>query len=345
MKGIAYRIAVVAAVVVFTATSCHHKEKATVAEAVRVKTMAVATTDITTSRQYSGTVEESSSSALSFPVGGTIARMAVGEGDRVVQGQTIATIDAQSLRNSYEIAAAALAQAEDAHRRMKMLHDANSLPDMQWVEVENTLKQAQSAAAIAKKAMNDAVLTAPFSGYIAAKYADAGMTVAPSIPVVKLVVVDPAKVSISIPENEISGMKEGTTARIRVGALGGEEFEGRITEKAVSANALSRSYDVKLTVPNPGGRLLPGMICDLALNRDSAMSAIVLPPSVVLLDSDNSNFVWLDSAGYAVKRVVGTGGMDAQGIIVTSGVMPGDSVIVEGQQKVSRMTPVISINK
>lgn len=71
------------------------------------------------------------------------------------------------------------------------------------------------------------------------------------MPVVKLVTIHQVKVKVAVPENEIAQVRIGQTARIMVPALDNRVFEGSIIEKGVAANALSRSYEVKVLVDNP----------------------------------------------------------------------------------------------
>lgn len=326
--------------------SCSRTPEATDAPATRVKIERVETSVQTGGKSYSGTVVESSGTMLSFSAAGTIRQMHVGVGDRVTKGQIIATLDPSTLRHAYEIALATLNQAQDAYDRMKQLHEANALPDIKWVEIQNTLSQAQNAAAIARKGLDDASLYAPVSGYVSEKLADAGMNVAPGMPVVKVVDINPVKVSIAVPENEIANVSTGSTAHISVGAIGGKQFSGTVAEKGVSANPLSRTYDVRYEVRNPEGDLLPGMICDVTASADSTRSIIAVPSDAVLLDADNQNFVWLASGGKAEKRIVFVDGMTTgTRIIIHSGLSAGDSIIVSGQQKVSQGTHVLNISK
>lgn len=325
--------------------ACSSKVEKSAPETVRVEAIAVTDTDISGARAYSGTIEESAGSTLSFAVPGTVQRIYVNPGDKVAAGQLIASLDDATLRNAYEIAVTAQAQAQDTYNRMKKLHDADALPEMQWVEVQNALKSAQSATAIAKRNLDDAQLHAPISGYVSEKYADAGSTVAPTLPVVKVVNIHPVKARISVPESEIANMVIGQEATVTLATMPGSEFVGKITDKGVSANPISRSYDVKITLDNADGALLPGMLCDVRVLSTEPEDAIVLPNSAVLLDSDNQNFVWLAVDGAAHKRTVGIGGMVDAGIVITSGLEAGDSVIVNGQQKVSENSKVQIINK
>lgn len=325
--------------------ACSGKVEKSAPETVRVDAVAVTPTDISGSRAYSGTIEESTGTTLSFSVPGTIQRLYVGAGDRVAKGQLIATLDDASLRNAYDIALAALAQAQDAYDRMKRLYDANSLPEMQWVEAQNALQTAKSAAAIAKRNLDDTSLRSPISGYVSDKFADAGSTVAPTIPIIKVVDIHPVKARISVPEGEIANMALGQEAIVTLGSMPGREFVGKITDRGVSANPISRSYDVKVTLDNADETLLPGMICDVRLVSATPDRAIVIPNSAVLLDADNQNFVWLASDGVARKRIVGISRMVDSGIVISSGLQDGDSVIINGQQKVSENSKVEIITK
>lgn len=325
-------------------TACDKGKKATVQEPVRVRVESVDSTSVTGGRTFSGTVEESSGTMLSFAAVGTIQQLNVNVGDRVSRGQLIGTLDASSLQSAYDIANATLASAQDAYNRMKQLHDAQALPDMKWVEVQNALKQAESAAKIARNALNDARLYSPTAGYVSERPADVGMSAAPGIPVVKIVDINPVKVSVPVPENQISGITDGSVAHITVSALGGETFEGKLSEKGVAASPLSRSYAVKYTVANPDGKLLPGMICDVALENGAATRELTVPIDAVLLDADNHQFVWVAVDGKAQKRKVEIDGITSgTRLAVKSGLAQGEQVIVAGQQKVSSGTPVVTV--
>lgn len=325
--------------------ACHEKKEASAPEAIRVETAVAGQSDMSTARNYSGTVEESSGTVLSFTVPGTVQTMNVSEGQFVKKGQLIATVDGTSLRHAYDISRSALAEAQDAYNRMKMLHDAEAIPEMKWVEMEQTLKQAQSAEAIARKTLSDASLVAPISGYVSEKYIDAGSTAAPGLPVVKIVNIDPVKINVSVPENEIAAIPVDGEAVITVSALGNKSYTGRVIQKGVAANPITRAYDVKMTVDNPDGELLPGMICDVNLNTDSMSRALTAPMDAVMLAADNSHFVWLDSAGYAIRRTVNVGPLTDDGIVITSGLQRGDTLIVKGQQKVSNHMRITAVNR
>lgn len=225
---------------------------------VRVKVQTVQVQPIRGVQVFSGTVEEAAGSTLGFPVGGTLTEIRVSAGQRVRQGELLASVNDATLQNSHAATVAALEQAEDAYARMKQLHDNNSLPEMQWAEVQSKLKQARSAEQISRKSLEDARLYAPFSGVIAGKYVEVGQNVMPGAPVVRLVRVEQVKVGISVPESEIARMQLGQRTCIRVPALGGKTFEGSVVEKGIAAHPLSADHHSADLLPHGVRRLRAG---------------------------------------------------------------------------------------
>ena len=303
---------------------------------IEVKVQTVKKSDAAARQSFSGTVEEENGSALSFTIAGTVKNVAVAEGQKVHKGQLIATLDDATFQSTYNMAKATLDQATDAYNCLKILHDNNSLPEIQWVEAESKLKQAQSSYDIAKKNLGDAHLYAPFSGFISEKNIEVGNNVMPGSPAVKLVTVDNVKVCISVPETEISKINLGENIDITVPALNGRSFSGKIKEKGVSANSLSRSYQVKAEIKNPTNALLLGMLCTLYLDAPNASeSVIMLDRNVIQLDSNNRNFVWTNNDGKAERKYVELGQFVGEKVVINSGLNDGDQVIIEGQQKIS----------
>ena len=321
----------------------------TAAEAVTVKEMTIVEAgdaSATSGYAYSGTVEEDNGAQLSFTTGGTIMQLRVKVGDRVRRGQLIATVDPTQVRNSYDMAHATRMQAEDAYRRMKQLHDKGSLTEIKWVEAQSQLQQAVAAESIAKKSLADCSLHAPFNGVVSEKYAEVGQTAAPGVPVVKLVTTSTLNVRISVPEGDVANIRIGQRAKMAVQALGGRQYEGRVVEKGITCDPVSRSYSVKIRVGKTDDALLPGMVSQVALDEadnskaSGSAAAIIIPARLVQLADDNSNFVWLDENGKAVRRAIVCGTYQSNGVTVVSGLKSGDKLIVEGQQKVSTGTPI-----
>ena len=325
----------IAAVVLIALCGCGEKKKTAAEQTVRVKVQQIQAETVNGEQGFSGTIEESSGTSLSFAVTGTIKKIHVSAGQMVAAGQLIAELDPTTLQNAYIIAKTSLEQAQDTYNRMKELHDAGSLPEMQWISIENQLKSAMASEAMSKKSLNDTKLYAPFSGYIASRDGEIGQNAIPGSPIVKLVNIGSVKVKISVPENEVQRIAKGSSMKIIVPALSNREFSGRVTERGVSADPRSRTYEVKATIQNPGSQLLPGMICQAFTNYMLGSTGVFVPAYLVQLDGDNKTFVWVVNSGKAVKREITINNETAQGVQVSGGLSAGDQIIVAGQQKVS----------
>ena len=315
--------------------SCQSRKITGKVQPIEVKVMRMSASVQDGEQRYAGTVEEANGTSLSYSVGGTVKQVLIDEGQRVSRGQLLAIMDDRTARNAYLAALSMRRQIEDAYKRKKQLHDNGSLPEIQWVDAISKLQQAVSSEQIAKKSLDDTKLYAPFSGVISKKNIDVGQNMMPSEFAFKLVNINQVKVNISIPEDEIAQFRIGQSAIIKVSALNGRMFDGRICEKGVSADVMSRSYDLKIIIDNKDGKLMPGMICEVSICKLESMTVLVLPASVIQLDDKNKQFVWINADGKAEKRMVTTSLQTNKGIIITDGLSEGDEVVVEGQQKVS----------
>ncbi len=302
---------------------------------VPVKVLTVTHDTRATAHDYIGVIEEESASSLSFPVQGHVEQIDVREGERVTAGTELASLDTRNLQSIHEGALASLHQAEDAMKRLQLLYDNQSLPEIQYVEAQTKLQQAQSLEQVARKNLEDSRLIAPFSGIIGRRQVEAGENVMPGQPVLSLLKTGTVKVRVPVPENEIAAVGPGTRARITVAALNNQTFEGRIAEKGIEADPVAHTYEVRIPLNNASGSLMPGMVCRVELLRDEAQPAIVLPNRAVQLTETGERFVWKVQQGKALRTPVQTGALSDAGLIITSGLSEGDQVICEGYQKVS----------
>ena len=308
--------------------------------AVPVKVVKVSESSYMNSRNYVGTVEAVSSSSLSFEVMGNVNKVFVTEGENVQKGKLLATLDKATLQNSYNASLASLKEAQDAYNRMKSLYDNGSLPEMKWVEVQSKLQQAVSMEQISRKSLKDAGLRAPFSGVISSKSIEPGMNVMPGIEVMQLADISTVNIKIAVPEKEISRVNKGQQAEVMVGALGDKLFTGVVSEKGIAANPLAHTYEVKIKLNNTSHELMPGMVCKVGVHSHETEAGIVLPNHTVQLQPDGKKFVWVVKGNAASQRMVNTGDLTAEGVIITAGLQPGDEVIVSGNQKVSEGTKI-----
>ena len=325
-------------------SSCAQKEKQKKKAPTRVETEVVSSSASTDRQTYVGTVEEGEATAVSFTGMGVVRRVLVSEGQAVSRGQLIAEMDDTQARNLLSGAEAAMAQANDALERYTMLHDAGSLPEVQWVEIQSKVAQAKSQLAVAKKNLADCRLVAPVSGIIGRKYVGAGETAMPSQAVVSIFDISSVKVKVSIPETEISSISPNTSSIIKVEAIDGT-FEGGKIEKGVIADALTHTYDIRINVTNRDKQLLPGMVASVQIKASPSPSQggdVLIPVTAVQRRADGSLFVWtVANDSTAHRTAVTTGETQGNRIVISSGIENGQCVVTEGYQKLSEGTRVV----
>jgi RND family efflux transporter MFP subunit len=291
---------------------------------------------------YSGTIEESETIPLSFSITGNAAKVLVAEGDPVKKGQLLAVIDDATYRNSYEMAAASLNRAEDAYKRFSQMYKNGNLPEIKYVEVQTGLQQAKAAAAIAKKNLDDCNLYATTDGIIGKRAIDPGMMATPNLTSITIVKIEKVFARASISENEISKIKRGQHARIRIGALESSMFDGIIEEIGVVADPLAHTYKIKIGIQNNDRKIKPGMVCNATIANTTDSRNLIVPGESVMVDETGHNFVYIIDAANntAIRKSVKIGKLARNGIEIVHGLKENELVVTSGQHKLADRLPV-----
>jgi RND family efflux transporter MFP subunit len=315
----------------FQLAGCKPKATETVRQPLPVEVLVVDTVTNSMTRTYVGEVEENLSVSVSFPVGGRVERVYVHEGDHVREGQVLAVVNSTTAQNAYNSAKASLQQAEDAYNRLKKVYDQGSLAEVKWVEMQTTLEQARAMEQIARKQLDDCTLKAPMSGVVGSCNAKVGASMLPGEPAFTLLDMGRVAVVFSVPESEINTVTVGQETRVVVPALKDRIMTGRVTERSVTSSRVAHSYQVKVAFPNADKALMPGMVCKILLEEPENHGYVI--PSKCVQTRPEGLSVWVVENGRAQQRVITSTEFVANGVLVTSGLHPGDTVITAGMNK------------
>jgi multidrug efflux pump subunit AcrA (membrane-fusion protein) len=250
----------------------------------------------------------------------------------------------------------------DEYKRMKFLVERKSLPPNDFQKIEaayNTSKEryemakegtrkedratanAQAHAADAQaseesKRLSDTRLVAPISGNIAMRKVDPGQTVASGTPVFSIAELNPAKVRVGVPEAEIGKVKRGATAEVSLPSLAGRTFTGKVAITGVAAEPASRTYTVKILVPNPGPVLLAGMVTEARIFGPAKVQVLTIPAEAVVPDPQGAPnvFVYFPDRKRVYARRVAVGPPVGKEVEIRSGLRGGEQIVIAGQQKV-----------
>ena len=158
-------------------------------------------------------------------------------------------------------------------------------------------------------------------------------------PLARIVQVHKVKVSVGIPERDISFFAEGNTATVTLDALQGRSFAGVIHRIATTAEAATLTFIAEIEVDNPDGAIKPGMVARVALVRKSYPDSIIVP-LFSILSLENMRFVFVEENGAAHGRPIQVGVLQDNTIQVTEGLRAGDRLIVSGQRDLKDGDPV-----
>ncbi len=352
-------IGVVLFATIVAASGCQEATKAAANSPTPVHVADVALYSPSDDLRYSASVLPFAEAVLSFKSAGYVTeikqiagadgrRRNIGSGDYVGRGAVLAQIRHQDLKNQLDQATATLsaAQAQNVeatkdYERAKTLYASESLtkPDFDRAQAkfDSTLAQVDQAKANmhqAQLALQDADLTAPFSGYILARNIELGNLAAPGTPAFTIADTSAVKISFGVPDYAVRRLRLGQQFSIHL-QDDPKEYNGRVTSIAASADEKNRVFAIEVTVPNPKASLKPGMIASLSLTGVHNAPVPAVPLSAVVADPGSTGhyaiFVASEQGGRWVAhlRQVALGETHESDVAV-DGVKPGEKVVVVG---------------
>lgn len=280
----------------------------------------------------SGNVEPMHKVNLGFMVAGKISQVYVHEGDHVKVHQLIATLDPSDYKYALQIADADLKKADDAYKRLKMMYDKNSLTPSNFVKVSATREAARAQYDLRKKQLRDTRLYTPMSGIVAKRGVDPGEIVGKGMPLFSIMDTDSVKISVAVPESEIGKVKKEEFAEVKIPAVD-STFTGKVIMVGVLADPASRTYTVKIAVPNPDLILRAGMIAEAKIHTAQKINMITVPGEAIVHSPDGIPYLFVvNPTNHRVyKRRVYVGDLIDRDLQITSGIKAGELIVTGGQ--------------
>jgi len=338
----------------FALTACSRPEAPQ--EPIRsVKLLTVSAGALNAQSEYAGEVRARNESRLGFRVGGKLLQRPAEVGQRVVAGQLLAQLDAQDFALANQAAqaqvSAAQTQRDLAAADLKRFTDLQAQGFVSGAEIERrqamlqaanaTLKQAQAQGAVQGNQASYTRLVADAAGVVLAVEAEVGQVVAAGTPVVRIARGGARDVVVAVPEDRLAQLRTGQNAQVRLWAGAGvpvpaAPMQASVREVAASADPVTRTYQVKLALPEDAQVPL-GATAYVAFEWAGASApAVVKLPTSALMRSEagapSSTSVWVfDAATSTVQpRPVVVAGTDGNDMVIGSGLQPGEEVVAAG---------------
>ena len=279
---------------------------------------------------------------------GIVERIAFESGRRVSRGDVLVQLDTRQEQAQLTAAVAQRDLARLNFERMKALVEDGAVSRAEFDQAAAEYKQADARIGEIEATIARKTIRAPFSGILGIRQVNLGQYLAGGDAVVPLQSLHPIYVNFSVPQQEAPRVRVGRRVQVTAGDVAGVSFTGRITAINAVVDEATRNVQVQATLPNPDGRLRPGMFVQTQVLLGESRPVVTLPASAINYAPYGDSVFVIDDlkdpngATYRGVRqqVVKLGGARGDQVAVISGVEPGQEVVTSGVFKLRNGAPV-----
>lgn len=307
-------------------SSCTPKTQAKTEETQEVKKVEVVSpridkVDIVDS--YTANVEAFVKNNIAPQTPNRIGRILVEVGQRVQKGQVVATLDDSSLKQQ-ELR---LQNIRADFQRTEELYKVGGISKSQY----EAQKMNYEVTANAYNNLKDnTLLKSPISGIITQRNYDGGDMYSPSMPLLVVEQIAPLKIIINASEKYFTRVKKGMEVDVTLDVFPGEVFKGNVALLYPTIDPNTRTFKVEIHLKNTDNRVRPGMYASVRMHVSTEEVMLLNDVAVLTLPGTNQKYVYVLEDGKAVHRVIKTGAMVGQDIVITDGLSISDKVITTG---------------
>lgn len=325
---------------------CGAEETPPVAAGLEVAPIPVASTSATRESIVepvlgTGTIAAHKTTDVGPRVSGIIDAIHVAVGDRVEKGDPLFRtrpvdyeIRVREAESALRLARANAQKAERDLERMKTLHGQNVASDERLDAVRTAYEmaaaqhgQAEAALAQARQNLADTTVRAPYRGVITRRFVDEGAMLSTMMTmgnaVVQIMKMDVVSAIVQLPEAHLARVHLGTPGVVRVDGIA-RTYEAKVDILNDRVDALSRAFEVRLTIENADYALKPGLFAELELRPEPREATLL--ERAALLGGEDTGYVFVLADGRAARRPLRVRELDAARVEVLEGLAPGERV-------------------
>ena len=280
---------------------------------------------------------------------GVLNKIYVKSGEKVVKGQTLATIDDGGLKQQLSQLEIAFSLTKTTYERQERLWSQKIGSEIQFLETKSMFEAQKEAIKQVKKQLEKTVIKASFNGTIDNIIAKEGEVVYPGKSNLMILLnMENMYVECNVPERYINTIYKGKNAKILFPLI--DEFlETSIKQAGNFIDPTKRTYKIKLDLPKNNLNIKPNLNAKVSVNDYSNDNALLIKEGFISIDSNNEKYVYKiyskENKNYASKAIIKTGKNDGNSIEVISGLSLDDEIVVEGMRKLVDNSRVKIINK
>lgn len=280
---------------------------------------------------------------ISSQVAGNVTNIFFKDGQNINEGALILQLDNTQAKADLISAQADLALSKRNYQRYEELAKYGGTTKQQLDSAQADVNAKEASLQQTFNALQKYTLTAPFTGRLSSFLVQEGDYVTAGSQLVTIVNNNPLKVLYALPENTFPKLKLNQTVMINPAPLPNQSFSGKVTYIAPTIDTNTGTISVQATLENKSGELSPGMFATLKQIFGQTESLVI--PEECVLANIQGTYVYKVIAGKAVQTPVKTGDSIQGYIEIESGLAVGDTVITEGQQKLSNGSVVTVVGK
>lgn len=326
--------------ILFLLAACKEEESAQTTEVIRpVYAMQIGLNEEFGTRKFPGRASASNAVTLAFEVSGKLNKIPVSVGDRVKQGDILASLDPRDFQNTLEQAKAEAKRAGVLYARLKNALADNAVSKQEVSDAEAAYDSAKAAVKIRQKALEDTELKAPYDAIVTAKFIKSFGNVQAKQNAIRIV--DPTRIEMvaDIPEGMISLARVGMEILVEYDAFPGVVITARVSEISAEASQTTRTFPVTLIMDQPDSvAILPGMAGKawrapqtITENAPAHMRGFQVPLTAILSASNGQKYVWVinEETNEVNRTRIETGELTEHGVLV-QGLKGGESIATVG---------------
>lgn len=282
-----------------------------------------------------GAFEAEESVTIQPETSGVVASIEFQEGERVKAGTLLFRLRDREERARLAEGEANLALAANESRRAETLRSKQSVSEAELERARAQLEIASARRDQLRVELERTEIRAPFDGVLGSRMVSIGDRVARETNLVRIDAVDRLRLLFTLPEVALALARIGTPVEVTVVPYPNETFKGEVYFVAPTLDPRNRRALVKATVPNPDGKLRPGLFANIKAQIAHHAEAIVVPETAIAYDLQGP-YVWRVGKDDKAERVSVELGIRQQGRVeIVKGLQTGDRVVAVGTHKVN----------
>ncbi|WP_240778680.1 efflux RND transporter periplasmic adaptor subunit [Shewanella sp. SNU WT4] len=280
-----------------------------------------------------GNIGANESTTITSKISEVIERIYFVDGEYVKHGQLL--VQLRSAEQQAQVTAAKVKLSEQTRElaRISTLVTNKTVAELERDRLQSLIETAKAELDQALSALNEREIRAPFSGRLGLRNVSQGALVSPATVITTLDDIAQVKLDFTVPERFIPLLSKGQVIEASAVAFDNELFTGKVTLIDNRVNANTRAVTVRAIVPNPDGKLLPGMLMTVKLIKEQRQ-AIMVPEGAIIPQQDRHYVYLVNSQGVIEQRQVKLGLRQLGAVEVIDGLAQGEVLVTRGILKV-----------